>query len=485
MEENALNQQPEEKVLPQNEEMNGKQEQVENIVPRTPQKEEEHHHHHHHHHHSSKGKKKKKSKKFQAFWKKIEPYVTVTMLLLLTFAVTVVVCWSVSANNQIDVLYQHVEALTKQVTELQNTPSQGNATQETDTTVPKYVEDEVDEVAAQIRTVQNGNTVSFLAITDMHLNSQNPASVTALDHAGQAMAMLREQVGVDFAVNLGDITYGDSTTTVQTGIEEIKTANRLIAKAFQDIPNFRTPGNHDPLLYSYAQNGDYLDAGELYGLIGSYNQNAVFQEEEKERGYCYRDFEDAKLRVISLNTSDVKDLTGITTEFLDGEQFNTVSDAQLQWLVKTLDLSAKTDAGSWQILLLSHIPLNYESNANVAAILDAYTFGQAGVLEGTEISYDFQNINTAKIIANVHGHLHNHRTGTVGAAKIPTISIPNASVDRSRGNDYPDGFGDQVIYEKVADTAEETAFCVVTIDLLQRHIYVTAYGAGYSRQLAY
>ncbi len=474
--------------------------ELEELVIKEPQKPEHSEHEHSHHSHSSEHhsshkhrhsshSKKKRSKKNNPLQKKIEEYAVKALVLILVFVMTIVIGWCISANSEIDDLFKKNEALTTKLEALEQKlggySGSGAGFSGGDVQIPAHVHEEADAVIAEVLGVQNDNTVSFIAITDMHLNLDDQESVTALEHAGQAMGLIRERLNIDFAVNLGDIAYGSDTSTVESGIRDIQKANALIRPGFDGIPNFRTPGNHDLMLYSYTQNQDYLDASELYSLIGSYNKDAITQEQEKDRGYCYRDFEEQKLRVICLNTSDIKGMSSFNEEYLSGEKFNTVSAQQLQWLSESLKLTGKGEG--WQILLLSHIPLYAASNANVEAILDAYSAGRSGsvTVGGTTVSYDFQGQNSGKLIANIHGHLHNHRTDSIGNARIPAINIPNASVDRSRSNDYPDGFGEKVVYEKIAGTADETAFCVVTIDLYTGSIYVTAYGAGYSRQIAY
>lgn len=454
-----------------------------------------HGHSRHSHRHSShhRSKRSKRSKPRTSVQIKAERYTVIGLLIVFLFAITLLTVWSVGANSQLISLFEKVERLNQQVTDLQSqldglpAPQTPQTTEPATDALPQYAKEEADALIAKVRTLQKANTVTFLAITDMHLNSENPQSVAALKHAGQAMAYIRQELELDFAVNLGDITYGAPSTTIATGTAEIRQANECIAEAFSGIPNFRTVGNHDLLLYSYSQNKDFLDAAELYTLIGAYNEGAVLPEGEADRGYCYRDFDSSKLRVICLNTSDIKGISSFTAEDISAERFNTVSYQQLQWLTAALDLSQKADADSWSILLLSHIPLNAASNANVVTLLDAYTQGGSGVLTVglQEISYDFAEHNQAKLIANIHGHLHNHRVDSVGSSRLPAISIPNASVDRNRANSHPDGFGEEVIYEKVAGTADETAFCVVTIDLASGRIYTSAYGAGYSRQTDY
>ena len=459
-----------------------------------------HSHHSHHSHHSSRHRSKRsKSGRRKAprtaVQAKVERYTLIGTLVVLLFAFILLTVWCVGANGELDALFQKVERLTERVEELENRVENmptGSATaptqaQEDPETLPDYALQEADTLLAQVRPLQNANTVTFLAISDMHLNQNDPRSETALRHAGQAMAYIRKELNIDFAVSLGDLTYGAADTTISVGSQEIAKVNGFLEEAFADIPNFRLVGNHDTLLYSHSQNKDYLDSYELYDLVGKYNEGAVFQAGEADRGYCYRDLEAQKLRIIVLNTSDIKGISGFSAEDISSERFNTVSAAQLTFLAEALDLSDKADAGSWKVLLLSHIPLNAASNANVAALLDAYTRGASGTitLGMQQVSYDFAESNQAKVIANIHGHYHNYRVSSLGAARIPAIGIPNASIDRSRSNAYPDGFGEEVIYEKAPGTADETAFCVVTIDLSTGVIYTSAYGAGYNRQTQY
>lgn len=179
--------------------------------------------------------------------------------------------------------------------------------------VPDYASIEAERLSKQVLSHQNSNTFTFLAISDSHYLASNANIVNGIVHAGQALDIIRKSTHIDFAVNLGDNSWGSSIsgsqTTIEEGIEEIRSVNKKIDAGFKGIPNFRTPGNHDNLAYNYTFNGnDYLDSDELFPLFGAYNSGAVFPDGEKDRGYCYRDFEEFKLRVVTMNTCDLKDL---------------------------------------------------------------------------------------------------------------------------------------------------------------------------------
>ena len=381
-----------------------------------------------------------------------------------------------------------------------------------DSSAPMYVVEEAERVAKNVYAKQNANTFSFLAISDAHYLTGNTDIEQSVLHAGQAMDLVRKGVNIDFAVDLGDNGWGSAVegspyrATIEMGIDEIMSTNKCIDESFRGIPNFRAVGNHDSLVLNYSFNGkEYLTASKLFPLYGVYNRGAVFHDGNKEYGYCYRDFEDWKLRVICLNTSDIRD--EIPT---DATKQNVVSGVQGKWFAQTLDMSAKSNASEWSILILSHAPLDFGSGCiYLCDILKAYIDGgtyNAVTHDGQTISYNYAGKNVATIIGNCHGHNHNFKVDNlrryvgkneVGEDKTEAIDIkrfciPNACFERNNergGNNAADAFdieyGEDTTYVKVAGTANDTAFCVVTIDTVARKIYADAYGAGYDREIDY
>lgn len=379
--------------------------------------------------------------------------------------------------------------------------------------VESYVQEEAQRVAANVYSHQNANTFTFMAISDAHYLAADSNIVTGNIHAGQGMDLVRKHVNVDFAVCLGDNGCGSSVVgsehraTIEKGLAEIRALNSCIDSAFRDIPNFRSVGNHDSLVYNYTfNNNDYLDASELFPLYGAYNRGAIFQDGERTRGYCYRDFDDWKLRVICMNTSDIQDL-----EINDKTRPICVSATQGQWFAETLDMSAKSDVAEWSILILSHAPLDWgKACIYLCDILKAYVEGgtcNAVTHDGVTITYDYAGKNAATIIGNLHGHNHNFKvdylrklvdgsTTTTEPITVQRFCIPNACFERTNergenglesGSDgvFDIEYGEAISYEKTAGTAKDTAFCVVTIDTAARKIYAHAYGAGYDREIDY
>ena len=450
--------------------------------------EDRHHHHHHHHHHSRShhsGRKKKKHSTHKKVSKFKEPSIRVltVWVAVLTLICVVLTIWNFELASSVRVSSDKIKALSANSGAYVENGSESDSSDEH---IPGFVKNEAQKVVDSVAALQNEETISFIAVSDAHLKLDDERSLESIKHAGQAMKLIRDGLEIDFAVALGDMTWGANNTPIDTGIKEIEKVNEFIADGFDGIPNMRLIGNHDTLEQSSVKNGKVLDAADLYDVIGKYNEGAVFPAEQK--GYFYRDIDDAKLRLICLNTSEIDiDESGIDLD---------IKPEQVKWLADSLDLSAKADAADWKILILSHHPLNwYETYAEMVDVLDAYSFGTAGSvnLEGVDVSFDFTGKNAAKIIANVHGHLHNYRTSTIGISKIPTVCIPNAAYNRnneigtlySYSEDIKNKYGEKETYEKTENSADDTAFSVVTIDLKYNRIYVTNYGAGYDRDVSF
>ena len=320
--------------------------------------------------------------------------------------------------------------------------------------IPDHIRKEAERVAEVVRSRQNANTITFLACSDIHYYSPDNAASNvnaekmeeAVVSMGLAMELIRQQVDIDFAAMFGDMTW-DNGETKDELLAEMRFVNDCLYNGFYGIPQFRFEGNHDDAYES----GNALTSDDIFENIGSGNEGAVYGN--SEAGYCYRDFEKVKLRVICLNSSQYS-----------GSSF-LMDSAQVAWLENALDLSSKgTD---WRSIILSHHPLDW---------------GKAGGENPTEV------INSATgLIASFHGHIHNFLTGTVSNTELPRISIPNAGY--SRENQYDEAYGinwkESTTYNKTPGTAENTSFCVITIDLAEEKIYADHYGAGYDRIISY
>ena len=347
--------------------------------------------------------------------------------------------------------------------------------------IPDYIKTAALEVAKKARAVQTSESITFIAMSDAHQLDTSADIVAGNKHAGMAAKVLAYALpGIDFCCYLGDYTAGSSTTTLAEGRQHIREINADIDEAFEGIPQLRTLGNHDSLQYSASQNGSVLSAAELYSLVGAYNTGATMGSTTE--GYCYRDFETKKFRVICLNTAEAT-------------QKEYVSDAQKLWFANTL--KAAGAKSGWNVLILSHHPLDWGSVCILSNIVKAYVDGSSiTVSSGTTVN--FSGSNNATILAAIHGHVHcfkaaklNSIANNVGTEYgVYRVATPNMCF--ARNNEYGQNgsaeyygieFGESTTYAKTANSAKDTAFVVNVINPSEQKIYSFCYGAGRDREI--
>lgn len=342
--------------------------------------------------------------------------------------------------------------------------------------VPDYVKEEADRVAAAVLALQNEHTFTFACVSDTHVNcglSYAAQTRESAAHAAMAVKRVAAQVGLDFVVNLGDNLWGANSDVAQAKQENL-VVNQVLYDAFRSHPNFRLVGNHDANRWNAC-----IPTAAVYAMNGRYNQYDSTGA-TRMRGYGYRDFTQHKLRVIALNTSD----------YLNNKGGYALSEEQKLWLMESLDLSDKSDAEQWQILLLSHFPLDfpssdYQTHTDVPAILTAYQQGKTVTIAAG--SYDYFGKNKARIIADIHGHLHNFSRGAMADSGVIRVCTPNTCFYNtgSSGTEADERYQPNEIINKTAGTAQDTTVTFYTVDMEKMVIYSTNYGAGYDREIEY
>ena len=356
--------------------------------------------------------------------------------------------------------------------------------------LPAYVKAEALAVAERVKAKLQSDSIVILTGSDSHQieTGTNAANTMAGNlHAGMALKALAYMLPIDFAAYLGDYTAGSGTTGIEEGLGHIASVNSYIDEAFRGLPQFRTVGNHDPLGYSYSQNGKALTQAQLYELIGKYNDDGVTVMGSTVAGYCYRDFASKSMRVICLNTADVEAPTG-------GAE--AVSAAQKKWFADTL-ISTPQDYG---ILILSHHPLDWGNIMSVSHILRAYVEEQSSInIGGT--AYSFTGKNKSAWVLQLHGHVHCYKTdnlywnngGTGVAYDVKRIGLPCTNFVRT--NEYGDNGaaeyygvefgmpGDTPNEAKTAGGSKDTSFNVLVVNPSEEKVYCVNYGAGYDREV--
>lgn len=355
--------------------------------------------------------------------------------------------------------------------------------------IPDYIKAAALEVAKKVKAVQTPESITFIAMSDSHQLDTSTDIVTGNKHAGMAAKALAYILpNIDFACFLGDYTAGSNTTTIEEGKRHFAEINADIDEAFAGITQFRTVGNHDPLGYSYNQNGSYLNQATLYELVGKYNADGTTVMGSTTGGYCYRDFTNKKVRVICLNTAEM-------TSASSGGAENMTSEQKL-WFANALK-SAGAKGSDWGIIVLSHHPLDWGNVLMASNIVHAYVEGGSiTVTSGNTIN--FSGSNSAKFLGAFHGHVHcfkaaklNYIANSIGTEyQAYRIAVPNMCF--ARNNEYGQNnkaeyygieFGETTTYNKTANSANDTAFVVNVINPSQQKIYSYCYGAGYDRDI--
>jgi hypothetical protein len=366
--------------------------------------------------------------------------------------------------------------------------------------VPSYHFTEVDRVVANIKKFKNAhpNHLVFGTVSDVHVYNADATyeakSKKCIKHSAFALEKVGALAGCDFIANLGDNCWENGMDTANALTGATYSVNAL-KPAFDRLVSFNLVGNHDKSDNTQAQ----------YNLIGIHNDFDV-RSSTMIRGFGYKDFTDKKVRVIVLNTCD----------YLNASGGCAMSYEQKDFLLRALDLSAKSDASSWQILLLSHIPLDwnggdYNYYADLQTILNAYEDGTTASItvnssyalnetpsgyatySSGKLVYNYSGKNSAKIIANIHGHVHTNRVSKIKNTNIARVATANANPDRNNGsNGVYDSYGDYSISSteaakivKESGTAKDTSATFYCIDLDEQIIYAYGYGADIDRTIIY
>ena len=385
----------------------------------------------------------------------------------------------------------------------------GSGSSSTSVDIPTYIAEEADEVLDRLIEKQGNRVFNIIAMSDFHYTNYagkyggevDNNRVTLLSVA-KATSYMLDRVHIDAVATLGDNTpFGAVTATeINWGHKWHKEINEILSMTQRPgVVDFRTVGNHDRMGGNDTDGNPtpIMPDGAIYQYIQGYNRQCDYLSAPV--GYGYKDFEGYKLRVIVLNTAECEG----KGRFAEPHYGYFVGNDQYNWLVeKALDMSGKSDASEWQILILSHhraddIQVATDGNSwgynayILPNILNAYKTGgsYSGAIaeEGISVSCNFAGKNQARLIGQIHGHHHGYQyynlylgsTDNSTQTNIMAVGTPTTGF----GTTKPDNDGNT--YTSVKGTAEETTFCVYAIDLDEHKIYSINYGKGIDREINY
>ena len=370
-------------------------------------------------------------------------------------------------------------------------------------TIPIHVLQGAEKIANKIHCLKKENPdhkiFTLGAITDLHYKNSDYTQY-GIPQAIQALKYLEAKREIDCFAVLGDYTDGYAAGGNDAGLpadeeEDMNIINYYLNKMLTSV-NLRQQGNHD---------FDKEQQDKIIQLIQEYSTNVEKgYVDDKYKGFYYKDFNDFHLRIISINANE------ISIENNDRIAGTIAcSEEQYQWIVDTItDPNIQYENTPWQILFISHQPLDYYTQDcemrgwvfTIPQIFKLYTDVQnsATALTKTQtdistsyakLTFEFNKNNTrAKLIANIHGHIHNYVYGGMfnkldaqhsGTNGVYRVATPDAGGNTQ--NHYTGGpYNQRITYNKTKteSSSNNTAFAIYCIDLTEQKIYAYHYGAG-------
>lgn len=360
--------------------------------------------------------------------------------------------------------------------------------------LPEYWQTAIDNLEETVETLQNNagrDAVQFLWCSDIHGTSgyvnSNGAGTSATTHIGQIGRYTMDKFKLPFFAITGDIMSQSSRTTEDAVWNEYDGVNQILAPIKED-ELLMMKGNHDGAWGSAVDGVYYL---KNIGTKKLYN--AIYRKQAKDRTrvfgadgtYFFMD-DTQGIRHIFLNShtdgNGSNDSNGHAVynpmkNFVYGKE-------QLEWLIDVL-----SNANGKDIVVYGHPLISQSADGTLlAGILNAYNnktsysnsltvsaeyWGTDAEYTNISVNANFANV-TGEVIAYFHGHNHKDNIDATSYT-FPSIGITTAGGDVRDSNPV----------ERVVGTATETALDIVTIDKLNRKIYMTRIGAGADRECSY
>ncbi|MEF7407975.1 BppU family phage baseplate upper protein [Pediococcus acidilactici] len=350
------------------------------------------------------------------------------------------------------------------------------------TNVSQSIQTAVNNYASTINS--DDGVVRILNLQDIHLTgsrTSDPGYVLgghAVMKQIHALSLIRDKV--DMAVVNGDNADGHESKSMNLhrNQEIVNTIHAVLGNK----PTLLTLGNHDDGSV-WLDGQDVLTLDELTDVYDYPYYSAGESRPEPNATYSYYDFNDAKIRVISLSGFENPDLYNEDGTLKYKRANNSVFTAkQLNWLVQALKIDS-----SWSVIIFNHSPyegfynnLPYSTMTNInhnvlKDILKAFVDGTKVTSVGANtdfpanITADFSEQGKGTLITNVFGHEHRDADKVV----IDDIPAIQRTCDIATTSD------------RVIGTTSEFALDVIEINPAKRNIKFNRFGSGSSVQWTY
>ena len=317
------------------------------------------------------------------------------------------------------------------------------------------------------------NALTFSMMSDMHLRQNAPYIVDNIE----ASSVWADLVDNDFIMMSGDFIIGDLSK--EDSLRLIDTA-MATAASHVSVPVYAVKGNHDTnedyqigtdpttgkAVYSTA---DRITDEEFYDhAIAQSASTIVTDPANPYGGYYYVNFPEQKIRMICLNTTEIRNGADIlTADKADFRWSGVKSVEQLTWLA---DTALQVPEG-WAVMMVSHIPpitgaeagIENETSADApfhtrgiraAALTDlceAFVAGSQGTVaakiyvdgavKDVTVSYDFSAQGAGEFIGHFCGHVHEDSLSEYNGINYVVVNCTtpqkrwDTSLDREAGTE--------------------------------------------------
>lgn len=322
--------------------------------------------------------------------------------------------------------------------------------------VESYFEEEVADTIDKVRALQTEPCLTFFLCTDVHYASLD---ITTFPHTINNMKAVAKGVRADGIICLGDMT--DGNVAQSTTIGRLNTIMPLMMNS--GLPVYFTAGNHD--CNAYVTNSNVFTTSQIYQYYYSRTKNEVFADWTSHGVNFYKDFDEYKIRMISLDATNTD--YGSTPHYRYPE--NTVT-----WFTNLLP----TTPAGYTVLLLTHLSPWASHNWNNTVPNNA-TDVQTAISSWAAVEG-----NTMVLLM---GHTHadfsfNNPILEIGFNCEKCDTAITADVTVGPGEEWPEG---SKRWKRVLGTVLEDSWDAVVIRPISRKINTIRFGAGEDREFAY
>ncbi|WWL93616.1 BppU family phage baseplate upper protein [Pediococcus acidilactici] len=308
-----------------------------------------------------------------------------------------------------------------------------------------------------------------------------PYSKYSINHLADFLELANH---VDLAISLGDNNGGNNVEKARNYADEALYNDRLLyTPAKGDVA--LVPGNHDdgsPMMYTRNIPDGIIKETELKELFATTTPR-FGEKRDGDSLYFYKDYDEHKIRVITLWTNDVPEDVLASDGNLKYPRWlwHGFRQQQLNWLANT---ALKVPTG-YQAIIMAHAPLSADKWVDddpnvhcinhdlVAGIINAFVTGSTYVNKGTvkdweaSVNCDFTSQGAGTLIGWFDGHKHREK-----------IDVHNDFKQVEMVNDFPPKLTD-------VGTEHEGAMTVISIDTANKQVDLLGWGRATNRSMTY